>query len=753
VPDQSKSAGIVRFGVFELDRRTGELRNRGVKIRLQDQPLQILLLLLERPGELVSREEIQARLWPSGTIVEFEHSIGTAIKKLRQGLGDDADTPRYIETLPRRGYRFIGPLESPAPQPEPAKDPGAALAGSRGWWPWAAAMAMLLAAGIAGVLMYLKHETGSGPLRILTRLTFDAGLQFGPTWSPDGRFIAYSADRGGKFDIWVQQVGAVTPVKITAHPGHNWQPDWSPDGNQIIFRSEGEGGGLFVVPALGGPERKISSFGFHPKWSPDGRRILFGNTFISFLNKLYVVGLDGEPPREILTEFLKRSQIAERAVEWYPRSNRLSIWGQGVHGLGFWTVSLDGTGAVESGATAKVAEQLGKLTGHEARRTQFRWGPSGRAIYFEGEWNGVRNVWKITVDPPTMRFVALERLTAGPGPDVDLAISTDGRRLAYAARNERVRVWSYPFDAKSGRLLGDGKAVTPAGFDAWRADVSPDGTKLAYVVTRAGEHELWQTSLPDGPTTLLMRAGHEPTCGIWSPDSRRLGFSQDVGGTAPTIVILPQGGGSANPVTSPSFEGDLADWSSDGQWIVARQAIHNQPGQTELRILLLPLSAAPKAETKARLVTSSQSGRSYEGMYEIRLSPNGRWIVFEAVKGGIAPGGATNATLCVVPVSGGPWIRITDGQSWDDKPRWSPDGKTIYYISSRTGFLNVWGIRFDPEQGHPQGQPFRVTSFESPNLMVADDTDWLSMSLSHDRLVTSMKETSGSIWALHDVDR
>jgi WD40-like Beta Propeller Repeat len=123
----------------------------------------------------------------------------------------------------------------------------------------------------------------------------------------------------------------------------------------------------------------------------------------------------------------------------------------------------------------------------------------------------VRNVWKITVDPSTMRLVGLERLTTGPGPDADLAISTDGKRLAYAARSERVRVWSYPFDPSAGRLTGDGEAVTPSGFDAWQVDVSPDRRKLAYVVNRAGEHELWQTNLPDGPATLLLRAGHQPS--------------------------------------------------------------------------------------------------------------------------------------------------------------------------------------------------------------------------------------------------
>jgi dipeptidyl aminopeptidase/acylaminoacyl peptidase len=183
-----------------------------------------------------------------------------------------------------------------------------------------------------------------------------------------------------------------------------------------------------------------------------------------------------------------------------------------------------------------------------------------------------------------------------------------------------------------------------------------------------------------------------------------------------------------------------------------RQSTMNQGGQNCVYFCYL-FQQLPKPRPRRAWSTSSQNGNIYEGIFEIRLSPNGRWFVFEAVKGGIAPEGATNATLCAVPLSGGPWVRITDGQSWDDKPRWSPDGKTIYYISSRTGFLNVWGIRFDPALGRPQGQPFQVTSFESPKLMVADDLDWLSMSFSQDRLVMSMKETSGSIWDLQDVDR
>jgi DNA-binding winged helix-turn-helix (wHTH) protein len=106
------TAHKIRFGAFELDRQSGELFKHGTKLKLQGQPIAVLTLLLERPGELVSREEIRKHLWPEDTFVDFEHSLNTHIKKLRQVFDDDAETPRYIETLPRRGYRFIAQVET-----------------------------------------------------------------------------------------------------------------------------------------------------------------------------------------------------------------------------------------------------------------------------------------------------------------------------------------------------------------------------------------------------------------------------------------------------------------------------------------------------------------------------------------------------------------------------------------------------------------------------------------------------------------
>ena len=114
MPGPVINSNVVRFGLFELDLRAGELRKSGIKIKLQDQPFQILAMLLERPGEIVTREALQKRLWPQDTFVDFDLSLNSAVKKLRQALGDDSENPRFIETLYRRGYRFIGQVNGAA---------------------------------------------------------------------------------------------------------------------------------------------------------------------------------------------------------------------------------------------------------------------------------------------------------------------------------------------------------------------------------------------------------------------------------------------------------------------------------------------------------------------------------------------------------------------------------------------------------------------------------------------------------------
>ena len=345
------SSRYVRFGVFEVDLLSGELRKSGTKLKLGGQPFQILAILLEQYGEVVTREEFQKRLWPD-TFVDVDHNLNTAINKIREALGDSSENPRFVETLPRRGYRFIAPItangttaasSAHAPETRSTSVPQST-----------ARTRPLLVSSLLGIVIVLAagslwiHKRSKSPepppQRTLTRITFDDGLQSEPTWSPDGRYIAYSSDRGGKVDIWVQQVSGGDPIQITRGPGHHWQPDWSPDGKYLAYRSEEGDGGIFVVPALGGAglERKIAAFGYYPRWSPKSLQVLIQTQFthLGTENRFYVAQLDGSEPREVLAEFIAQNKLSAASAVWYPDGKRLTVWvGDLSPSPSFWTVT------------------------------------------------------------------------------------------------------------------------------------------------------------------------------------------------------------------------------------------------------------------------------------------------------------------------------------------------------------------------------------------------------------------------------
>jgi serine/threonine protein kinase len=608
----------------------------------------------------------------------------------------------------------------------------------------AATLLVVVAAAVAYRLFRHRPQgqTSDAP-RALTRLTFQGGLQSEPTWSPDGRLIAYSSDRSGNFDIWVQQVDGSNPVQVTTNGAHDWQPAWSPDGNRIAFRSEREGGGLYIVPALGGHERRIASFGYRPQWSPDGSLLLFQSTVLRGVTetpRFWVTSLEGSP-REQFQGFSRTFRAA-----WHPDGKRVSLAGvrQGEPSSAFWTVGVDGGGAVKSEVAPEVQRRLRDAS--LAPSGYFQWALSGTALYFEGASRGVQNLWKIVVDPKTLAWVGgPERLTTGPGMETDLTVSADGRKLAFTTRLETTRLWSLPFDAATGRLRGEGAAITEAGKVVLLPDLSRDGKKLAYVARRGDQQELWQKSLEDGEEILLAADSLIRFAPRWSWDGTRLGYDRrrlGAPGRPPErgIYYMPAGGGSETQVTT-SGVGTMTDWSPDGGAVLA--FCRSKAGRIE--ICLVPLSAAPRGESQARVLAADPKHNLWQG----RFSPNGRWISFTAA----SEEGGNVSTIYVMAASGGPRTQITEGDHWDDKPRWSPDGRTLYFICNRGGFLNVWGRRFDPDGGQAVSESFRVTNLDSPGRMIFPHIGTLEITLSRDRLIVPITEVSGSVWMLDGVDR
>jgi Tol biopolymer transport system component/DNA-binding winged helix-turn-helix (wHTH) protein len=773
-----------RFGVFEVDARTNELRRGGAPTKIREQSFRILVFLLEHAGELVTREDLQRALWSSATFVDFEHGLNTAVMKLREALGDSADKPLYIETVPKRGYRFIAPVSRDLDQtiqPEsPSVSPAATTSDANGMPPdhqnastvihsfpktqtrqriafLAVCCACVLLAGVGwfGYKKWRPHVP-TPVLRALIRFTFDEGLQTGATWSPDGRFIAYSSDRDGKFDIWVQQISGGDPIKITRGPGHHWQPDWSPDGKYIAYRSEEGDGGIYVAPALGGAglERKIASFGYHPQWAPGSLRVLFQGqlTDIPGWGRFYIAQLDGSPPREVLGEFFAQSNLWATSAAWHPDGKRVTVWVTDSSPIpGFWTVPIAGGPGIKLEIPPEIQRALKQASGEAVAGQQqgdysFSWSPAGDAIYFERVYGGARNIWKMTVDPETLRAIDIERLTTGPGPDAAVAVSRDGRRLAFTAKSQRIQTWLFRFDATTGQIKGKGTAISQPGRTSIEPNLSPDGTRVAYCVHK-GEgsgpgfidirNELWLKSLVDGSDTPVISDSYSRWFPHWSPDGMHLVYQRRKPGTSEAQLMLwSSQSREEKPLKGLSnYLGVVYDWSPDGKWLL---------GAEPHGILLLSAPSASHAETAARNVVSNPA---YQ-IYQQHMSSDGRWIVFNAVAGSPSP----ESALYAVPSAGGPWTRITDGKHWDDKPRWSPDGRTIFFISGPGGFFNVWGIRFDPAAGKPVGRPFQVSKFESPRLMIPRWIGPVGLSFTQDKLVLTMAEESGSIWVLDNVD-
>ena len=781
-PSRSEPSGeFYAFDPFLVDAVKCVLLRDGQLVSLTPKAFEILLALVRHPGRVLKKEELFQLVWPDAFVEE--NNLPRNISALRKALGEAPTEHKYVVTVPGQGYRFVANVrefatldeeESQPPRLETAipsaprnggkpEDQQAKVtpAPTHTRYPVgvpAATLAIVLAFGLIGTVYLVfgrwTRSTSPSPQRKLWQLTFESGLEGEPTWSPDGRFIAYSSDQSGNFDIWVRPVGEGKPIQVTNSSAHDWQPDWSPDGRSLVFRSERDGGGLFVTPALGGSERKLSSVGYHPRWSPDGSQILFFSAaYPSFVkSKMYVMSAEGGPPREVLPGLVAEF-VSPLRVAWHPDSQRLSIWGNHRQfSWSFWTVPLANVSPVRSSVDPGVAAEIKEAA---ISFRDFVWSPSGQGLIFEGESQGVRNIWKIKVDPQTLQWVnGPERLTTSAGIDTDIALSSDGRKLAFTIRSEKSRLWSLPFDSVSGRVTGNGEPITNAGMDAQQPGLSQDGRKLIFGKQRADKEELWIKSLDDGSETLLVAADDFRRVNpIWSHDGARLIFLRSrPAGQGQTegdpqidrsLALRSVGGNDEQVLTSPGpGRQSLTDWTPDGKWILA-SSDWRTPGQVAL--CLFPVDGAPNAETKMRVIASHPEYHLWQG----RFSPNGSWISFNAFK----RTDGTSSTIYVMAPSGGPWIPITDGKYWDDKPRWSPDGKTIYFTSNRTGFLNVWKTQFDPATGKPINQPVRVTDFENPAKMIMPDFVRMEMALTSDRLILPMTERSGGIWIMENVDQ
>lgn len=773
------------FGPFRVDLARRLLIRDGIAVSLTPKAFDILVLLIRKRGTVVDKDVLIREIW-RGAVIE-ESNIPRNISMLRKALGDEPGLHRYIVTVPGLGYQFAEDViditdagdssgatgfQTAAQEPAPHADTVAtARSESRSARPstsahavlerprvprWVAVSVVLVGVAAVAIAVAGRHTSSAGEGGFgspqIWQLTFASGLEGEPTWSPDGRMVAYSSERNGNLGIWVQSIEGSDPVQVTTAPEHDWQPDWSTN-NRLAFRSERAGGGLFVVPALGGMEEQIAPFGYHPRWSPDGTRILFQSSNVPRIIRgsmeLFTVSMDGRAPEKVLPAFL--DQFIAYSAAWHPDSRRISVWGVHVRdGLTFWTVPLDGgTPPVRSEMTDEVrrrfAESGVSFRDADGVPLPFLWSPAGDALYFEGAAQGVRNLWRVPVHRSTLQWSgAPQRLTTSAGLNESISLSRDGLKLAFAVRHERTRLWSFPRDATTGRIGDRGQPITAASIDALSPVLSRDGTTLVYEVERGGRQELWEKSLLDGRESRLV-AGDTYTriSPIWSDDDARVAYVRGRRAANSlvvdsTVVSIAASGGREQTLQTHVPVARLFDWSSDGRWVLACLQERTNNGY---QLAIVPVDG--RSTGGIRVIATDRDSN----LWKARLAPDQRSVAFTRATG---PG---TSAIYVVPVDGGEPVQITTGAFIDDRPRWSADSRMIYFLSNRSEFLNVWVRRFEPATRQPVGELTQVTHFDSLARIIPSRMVQVGVAVAPDRVIVPLSETSSDIWVLDGLNR
>jgi Tol biopolymer transport system component/DNA-binding winged helix-turn-helix (wHTH) protein len=637
--------GAIHFGPFRVDPKTQRLYRDQIWIKLPRQSFLILQMLLARPGAVVTREELREALWPSDTFVDFDHGLNNAVNRIRVALNDRTESPDYIETLPKVGYRFVGTahvashetasdavevripgeLRSPDEQhdptlveprePEPPK-----LTPPAAWRPsWTTIVVAACAVVVFSLYWFLRPTTsGTRPDRPnwqIESVSALAGLQGDASFSPDGNSIAfcYSEERidqeteGPHPDIYIKVIGDEKMLRLTNPPGVSFAPAWSPDGKAIAYVHQFEESPgklareITLMTSLGGSKHVVRRSGAPRKlaWSPDGKLLAYENDKVDEPSGIFAMSASGSDVRRLTTA---PPGSADGYASFSPDGQQIVF--------------------VRFRSIYKNDIYIIPVIGGEPRRLTFLtagvfspvWTPDGRKIIFSlGGW--IAGLHEVSAGDGKRWLTGLYSVPASGGrperlplPQVnvfDPAISRAGDKIAFQRWITNMSIWKLPIENTGGLPT---KLIASTSMDNG-PEFSPDGSRIAFSSLRDGTQSLWSCDAECGNAIRLasLQVGGSAA---WSPDSTHIAFDDRASGRS-QIYLLGLRDHNAQQITDGDFESYQPAWSADGRSVYFAS---ERTGRTEVWKLLL---------STRELVQIRRNAGSFP-----QESPDGRFVYY-----------------------------------------------------------------------------------------------------------------------------
>ena len=671
--------GRIRFGVFEADLQSRELFKEGKRVPLANQSFVALATLLERPGQLVSREELRKRLWPDDRVVEFDQGLNAIINRLRDAMGDGPAGAGLIETLPRRGYRFIGTLQGPPERATPEHDRTKRIV--LGLVLGLCALAALAAVLLVGRRYPQTVDRKLSELKVRPLTSLD-GREVAPQLIPrDGELLfAWNGDAAGagRFDLYSRGIDSERLVRITHSPAIALHAVLSPDGKQIAMARQGESdSGVYLMAPAGGQETRLAAADFlnepfmQVSWSPDARQVAYATQESDGWSHIQLSDVAGGGKHELANP----TGCADAGTPAFSPDG---------HQLAFVCTS--------SFAVYNVyVTELGGGTPHSLLSLQgnpqgLAWTADGDALILANESDIDSGIWRITLDGHSSRLLHSEG-SLGPG------VAVAPRGIAFVRESHVVDIWRADLTAPSsasGNLISSSRTqLVPA--------YSPDGSRIAFESTRSGSPEIWLADA-DGHNPAKLTSFNGPQTGApgWCSDGRRIAFDSRASGTS-AIYVLDLFEGRPRRLETSQSNLSLPAWSSDCRWIIAsngRQAIYRVPSTGG------PAEQFTEKRTYRAVVIGSRVIFNVAGKSGVEL-----WS--KPIEGGVES-----------PLEGMVPLRYSD--SWTATPR------GVYYTSSGARSAVVGFYDFGTHQAHSirslDGLPLALGGL---GIAVSADQRWL----------------------------